>query len=58
MNSNIISRIGVLAAVKTARELYPTEEEAMHQVATQLCMTPEEVAAAIEPLSMDAELRS
>lgn len=55
---NIISRIGILAAVTTARELYSTEGEALAQVASQLCVSPEEVAEAIAPLVADAELRA
>jgi len=53
---NIVSRIGVQAAVKTARELYPTEEEALEQVARQLCLTPEAIAEALEPISIAEEL--
>lgn len=53
---NIVSRIGVLAAVKTARELYSTEGEALEQVARQLCLTPEAVAEALEPVLMNEEL--
>lgn len=53
---NIVSRIGVLAAVKTARELYSTEEEALEQVARQLCITPEAVSEALEPVSYAEEL--
>lgn len=53
---NIVSRIGVQAAVKAARELYPTEEEALERVALQLCLTPEAVSEALRPVSMAEEL--
>lgn len=47
---NIVSRIGVQAAFRTARELYPTEtdQQCRQRVADELCMPIEAVEEALK----------
>lgn len=51
---NIISRIGVQAAYRTARELYPAKdhEYCVARVAHELCTTYEEVEEALRPVEL------
>lgn len=51
---NIISRIGVQAAYRTAQELYPAKDHAycVARVAHELCTTPEAVEEALRPVEL------
>ena len=47
--NQLFTKVGVKAAYETARELYPTRDEAVQAVSTQLCMPPEAVEEALKP---------
>jgi len=50
---NIVSRIGVQAAYRTALELYSTREAALEAVARELCMPVEAVEEALQPVVLE-----
>ena len=52
--NEIISRIGVQAAYRTALTLYPTHEAAVEAVARELCMCVEAVEEAIRPVALES----
>lgn len=47
--NQLFTKVGVRAAYESAIELYSTRDEAVQAVATQLCMPPEAVEAALAP---------
>lgn len=51
--NEIISRIGVQAAYRTALTLYPTREAAVESVARELCMPLEAVEDALQPVAQE-----
>jgi hypothetical protein len=52
--NEIICRIGVQAACRTAMTLYPLPDAAVDAVARELCMPVEAVEEAIRPVALES----